>query len=158
VDSAQEQPRASAIRLIFEYEGDEVRLVSQQPVDMAVTGFDLTQVPHPGHYVESRDAGGEPLNRVPVREAFEASAEVFPEQPGDPITRIDVPEPRGAFTVVVPAAADAARVVLLQVLPGADPRAARPSGPATSPTAGEPQVVELAAFPLETTTEEPQSR
>ena len=26
---------------IFEYEGDKVRLVSQQPVDMVVTGFDL---------------------------------------------------------------------------------------------------------------------
>lgn len=150
MDNAQEQPPATAIRLIFEYEGDEVRLVSQQPVDIAVTGFDLTQVPHPGHYVESRDAGGEPLNRVPAREAFAASAEVFPEIPGEPITRVDVAEPRGAFTVVIPAAADAARVVLLQVLPDADPKAARPSGPATSPTEGEPQVVELAEFPLET--------
>src|SRR5688572_30634114 len=30
----QGQPRA--IRLIFEYDGDQVRLVSQQPVDMAI--------------------------------------------------------------------------------------------------------------------------
>ena len=46
--------------------------------------------------------------RVQARSAFASSAEVFPEQPGEPIARVDVPR-RGAFTVVVPAPAARAR-------------------------------------------------
>ena len=38
------QPMSTlAMRLIFEYEGDQVRLVSQQPVDVAITGFDIAR-------------------------------------------------------------------------------------------------------------------
>jgi hypothetical protein len=47
-----------AMRLIFEYEGNQVRLVSQQPVEMAITGSDLARVEHPGYYVDTRDGGG----------------------------------------------------------------------------------------------------
>ena len=56
MDAAGESRPRPAVRLIFEYEGDDVRLVAQQPVDVAVPGFDLAQVPHPGHYVETRTA------------------------------------------------------------------------------------------------------
>src|SRR5215471_18695567 len=66
-----------ALRLIFEYEGDRVRLVSQQDVDVAVTGFDLPDVHPPGYYVDSRDAGNQTLARVAARDAFGSSTEVF---------------------------------------------------------------------------------
>ena len=39
-DTIQPTP-TRAMRLIFEYEGDQVRLVSQMPVDLLITGFDL---------------------------------------------------------------------------------------------------------------------
>ena len=120
-----------AVRLIFEYDGDDVRLVSQQPVDVAVSGFDLAPAPAAGHFVELRTAANEPLNRVPVRGAFAASAEVFPEQHGDPITRVDVASPKGAFTVVVPAGPEAVRAALLQVVPPS--RGSRPSPRAAAP-------------------------
>jgi hypothetical protein len=143
VDDEAQPEGSPAIRLIFEYEGDEVRLISQQPVDVAVTGFDLARVDLPGHYVEARSATDEPLSRVRVREAFGRSAEVFPEAPGGAITRIDVAEPRGAFTVVVPAPADADHVTVLEVLPPArDAPVGRREAPAP------PQVVEMASFPV----------
>ena len=84
-----------AMRLIFEYEGDQVRLVSQQPVDVAITGFDIARAQHPGWYVDTRDATGRALARVPARDAFSGGAEVFPEQHGEPITRVAVAKPRG---------------------------------------------------------------
>jgi hypothetical protein len=78
-----------AMRLIFEYEGEQVRLVSQQPVEMAVTGADLSQVNYPGYYVETRDPNGKTLSRIVAHNAFAVSTEVFPEEPGKPITRVD---------------------------------------------------------------------
>jgi hypothetical protein len=149
MDAAGEPRSRPAVRLIFEYEGDEVRLVAQQPVDVAVPGFDLAQVPHPGHYVETRTAADKPLSRVPVRDAFSTSAEVFPADPGGAITRVDLAQPRGAFTVVVPAGAAATHIALLHVRAPAEPREPAPPTAATSAVAGTPEVEEIARFPLE---------
>jgi hypothetical protein len=134
--------RPSSVRLIFEYDGDNVRLVAQQPVDVAVTGFDLTRTNRPGHYVETRDDAGTALARVPVHEAFVGSAEVFPEDPGQPITRVDAPA-QGAFTVVVPASPTAQRVAVVRLEPVAG-IAAAPGAPQESV-----QTVDLASFELE---------
>ena len=139
--SSPQQP--SAIRLIFEYEGDEVRLVSQQPVDVAVTGFDLTRERRPGHYVEVRGAQDETLSRVRVPTEMVASAEVFPEEPGQPIVRVDLPEARGAFTVVVPAPETADHVSVVRV-PAVAPAPPETGVRAEAPAAG----VEIARFPL----------
>lgn len=144
----ERQPATRAIRLIFEYDGDDVRLVAQQRVDVAVTGFDTPRVLGPGHYVEMRDESGAALTRVPVRDAFAGSAEVFPEQPGEPITRVDVEHASGAFTVVVPAP-EASRVVAVVEVPPTPPSVPRVGGGATSPLPGTPEVRELATFPLE---------
>jgi hypothetical protein len=134
-------PDPQAVRLIFEYEGDQVRLVAQQPVDVAVTGSDLTREQVPGHYVEVRGEDDATLSRLRVPTAMSASAEVFPAEPGQPIVRTDLPEARGAFTVVVPAPAEADHVSVVRITPGATGLAA------TGFTARE-GVVELATFPL----------
>lgn len=141
--SAPEPVRS--VRLIFEYDGDKVRLVSQQPVDMVVTGFDLPQTEALAYHVEARDANDKTLARVPARNAFERSAEVFPERPGEPIVRHDVPVPKGAFTVVVPAPAAANHVTLVQVVPGKPAPAAAEGAVAAPP---KPEVIDLASFPL----------
>lgn len=143
-----------AVRLIFEYDGDDVRLVSQQSVDVAVTGFDLPPAAVPGNYVELRDAAGDTMTRVPARAAFASSAEVFPEEPGAPITRIDVEHPRGAFTVVVPAPAGAEQVAVVRVEAAAPPpegegeEGAPGAGPSAVP--GGTESHDLATFALET--------
>jgi len=131
-----------SVRLIFEYEGDRVRLVSQQPVDVAITGFDLPNVDHPGYYVESRDKDGQSLARVPARNAFLGSMEVFPERHDQPITRIDVPQPKGAFTVVVPAPDTTDHVTVTRIAPG------KPVEGVAAGVAPAPEVTDLVSFPL----------
>jgi hypothetical protein len=141
----QQTPRAPAIRLIFEYEGDSVRLVSQQPVDTVVGDVGTEAEARPGDFVETRDDYGQRLARVPARGAFQKSAEVFPENHTEPITRVDV-EARGAFTVIVPAPAEAAQVAVVRVAP---PGPETPPAGATGPPAGATQHVDLAIFRLE---------
>ena len=108
--------RPRAVRLIFEYDGDDVRLVFQQRVDVAVLGFSIAQASPLGHYVEVRTSEGQSLIRVPVQGAFSPRAEVFGE-PGTPITRVELKRPAGAFTVVVPGSEVATHVSLLRVEP-----------------------------------------
>ncbi len=66
-----EQPSTTsgAVRLIFEYDGDTVRLVSQTPVDVDIPRSAPTEEPA-DHFVESRSVAGTVLARVPVRGAF----------------------------------------------------------------------------------------
>lgn len=136
-----------AMRLVFEYDGDQVRLVHQSAVTMVVPEADPEQNA-PGVYVDSRTAENVSLARVPAPEALSQSVEVFPSQPGESIQRIDQPR-RGAFTVVVPAPQEADHVTLVQVAHGTEPPtpglesvaiAAHDGGPATA--------TDLAHFPL----------
>jgi hypothetical protein len=141
-----EQPSSSAaaVRLIFEYEGDTVRLVSQEPVDVDIPRFTPTEQPA-DHFVETRNDKGALLARVPVWGAFLQSTEVFPEDHNEEITRVDT-EARGAFTVVIPAQDEAVRVAVMR----AGRRridVSRDRG--RSPTPGESEDVELGDFPLE---------
>jgi hypothetical protein len=141
-----------AVRLIFEYDGDDVRLVSEQPVEMIVpdqeSPLDIAAARAAGVFVDARDEGNVTLARVRAPAAFESSVEVYPERPTDPFVRLDVPRPSGAFTVVVPAPASASRVALVRV---AEP----PPGPlGAAPPARETEasrltrVSDIASFPL----------
>ena len=96
-----------------------VRLISQQPVEMAIADSDISGIEPSAHYVDIRDAAGKTLARVKAREAFSTSAEVFPERAGEPITRVDIPTPKGAFTVVLPIADNADHFTLVKVAPSA---------------------------------------
>ncbi len=145
-DNTRSMEPVRSVRLIFEYEGDRVRLVSQQPVDMESLPVERALVDHPGYYVDSRNAKDATLARVPARSAFVGSVEVFPEKQGEPIHRVDVPTPRGAFTVIVPTPEATDHVTVLQIKPGApagDPSARGVAVPAP------PAVVDMVSFPLD---------
>lgn len=135
---------AAAVRLIFEYEGDTVRLVSQQPVDVDISRIAPLEQPA-DHFVETQDDQGAMLARVPVRGAFLQSTEVFPEDHNEEITRVDT-EARGAFTVVVPAQDEAVRVAVMRA---GRPRIEVSADREVSPAPGESEDVELGGFPLE---------
>jgi hypothetical protein len=137
-----------AVRLIFEYDGNAVRLVLQQPVDVAVTGFDVHPDVRPGHYVEIRDAAGTTLSRVPAHSAFTGSSEVFPEDHSEPITRLDTSGQPEAFTVVVPAPAASVSIAVVRIAAPA-PTAEKLGAGVTSQVSAEPEVTELASFPIE---------
>lgn len=145
-NSSQPAP-VRAVRLIFEYDGDRVQLVSQQAVEMVVTGFDIAREQQAGVYVDARDADGKTLARVAARNAFATSAEVFSERPGEPIVRVDLANPKGAFTVVVPAPTEASQVTVVRVAPP-QPDARAPAGGATSRVEGVAELTDLASFPL----------
>jgi hypothetical protein len=147
INTTQSSP-TPAMRLIFEYEGDQARLVSQQPVEMLLTDIDNIQELQPGFFVETRNATNETLARVRVHNAFETSVEVFPEQHNEPITRMEMPTSRGAFTVVVPVPDSAKHVTITRITLGS-PDVSLPGGFATSLAPAIPQVNDLASFPLE---------
>ncbi|MHA7287975.1 hypothetical protein ACX80I_17025 [Arthrobacter sp. MDT3-44] len=127
-----------AVRLIFQFDGDDVTLISQQDVD--ITRVPALREPPPGSYVEVRAADGGALSRVPIGNVFSTSIEVFPESTAEAIVRVDVDKPSGAFTVVVPASEDAARVAVLGV------RAARGAEGKLEAERSAPE--ELGVFPL----------
>lgn len=130
-----------AVRLIFEYEGDHVRLVSQQPLEVAGANVDVTSGEEGGIFVDSRTKSNLTLARVPARHAFTSSVEVFPETPNEPITRMDVSPPKGAFTVVLPAPDETDHVTIVKI-------AAAGGAPGIA-VAAAPEVSDLVSFPLE---------
>lgn len=134
-------PVPGSMRLIFEYDGDEIHLISRQAVDMALTGAQLPLEDRAGTVAEVRDASNRALASVPIT-GMQTTAEVFPENPADPIMRVALEHPKGAFTVVVPAPKAAATVALLEIVPAPTDREALP-GPA-----GPPQRHTLGIFPL----------
>jgi hypothetical protein len=123
-----------ATRLIFEYDGDNVRLVSEQSVEVAAATINQPAAEATGTFVDARDRSDRTLARVTAPHAFTTSVEVFPEAPGQAITRTDVPQPKGAFTVVVPTPDDTDHATIVSV--------ARVRGAAT------PTVSDLVSFPL----------
>ena len=61
---------------------------------------------------------------------------MFPEHSGEPITRVDVAHPRGAFTVVVPVSKEADHVSIVRI------------APVTGAVKGKAEITELGSFPL----------
>ena len=62
-----------ATRLIFEYDGDRVRVVQQTPVDIAAAALPSTAPDQIGVFVDVRDAGNRTLARVPAPHALSTS-------------------------------------------------------------------------------------
>ena len=115
-------------------------------MNLSITGFDLARTQRPGYYIDTRDGAGQTLARVPARNLFSTSTEVFPEQPGDLISRVEMATPRGAFTVVVPAGNGADSVSVVRVAPGV--AGVAPDG-GTSAAAPEVTTTDIAKFALQ---------
>ena len=101
---ASEPPPTAAWRLTFEYDGEDVRVVSQERVEMLPPPDDEELLSHgdAGYWVEVRDDDGEVLYRQVVHDPIRTDIEVFPEDPSQPIERVALDHPRGLFQVVVP--------------------------------------------------------
>jgi hypothetical protein len=129
---ASTEPQPRAVRLVFEYRGREVRLLSSEPSDALapptdqLDGYD----DHLGVWFEVRTADGRALHRRVLVGDIEDTVEVF--EPG-PSLRREPARGRGSFAVLVPDLADADH---LSFLSGAG-SAARVEG-----------ATELARFPL----------
>lgn len=106
-------PRARAVRLTFEYEGQDVRLVEQQPVNVvAMAGDEPVDGPRSGSALEVRSVDGEVLHRRVLHQPMHSQVEVFSPEPGASIRRDPQVEERGTFTVLVPTPPGADHVAL----------------------------------------------
>ncbi|HXJ96194.1 MAG TPA: hypothetical protein VMT20_25425 [Terriglobia bacterium] len=99
-------------RLTFAYEADQVRLVSEQFVDMTLAPS------HPAEGLEEKsgfavvlrhDDGHAVYARV-TASPFAFDREVFDRDPSRSIRRMENPHPRGTFVVHVPAVEEARQV------------------------------------------------
>ena len=104
------RPAPRAVRLVFEYQGSEIRLVSQTRLAMRPSP------PHPlvprenerGSWVMVYDAENRPLYRRVIENPIRTSLEVIAE----PTTRVPIREPQGVFYLIVPDISSAQSVAL----------------------------------------------
>jgi hypothetical protein len=122
-----------AVRLKFTYEGDEVRLVSQQPVEMivpptdALSGYEGEQ----GFWVEVRNGQDKALHRRVMDDPLRQDVEVFSPDPEQSIVRTPVEKPSGVFTVLVPDLEEADHIALMTSAAPSIQRETAARGPAT---------------------------
>jgi hypothetical protein len=119
-DEPDEQHPPTAIRLVFEYQGDDVRLVSQSRIEKVLPQVDQSAdaLEFRGTWSEVRDAAGATLDRRVLVDPMPRDAEVFPEQLGEEISRQPIERPSGVFTVLVPDVEGADHVAVLSNSPG----------------------------------------
>ncbi|MFN2495593.1 MAG: hypothetical protein ABR608_06770 [Pseudonocardiaceae bacterium] len=134
-------PVPRAVRLVFDYEGDDVRLVSRQPVEMVVPPTDPVsgQEAELGSWVEVRSGQEATLYRRVIPGLFRADTEVFSPDPQYSVSRAPLDVPAGTVSVVVPELAEADHIALVS---SARPSRAEAVGAEGAPAAA----VEVARF------------
>ncbi|XVV16160.1 hypothetical protein ACQP2X_17930 [Actinoplanes sp. CA-131856] len=105
-----------ALRLVFEYDGDDVRVVSRQRVEMTIPA---TGEGEAGLRAELRTADGGVLERRALP-PIPDGVEVFSPEPGRTVERAPVDRPSGVFTVLVPDLAGADHLALVDDPGGPD--------------------------------------
>jgi hypothetical protein len=113
------RPGRGAIRLTFEYDGEDIRLISRQHVDMlvpptdAIEGYEGQQ----GFWAEVRDAEETTLYRQVLHSPIRYDAEVFSNDPERTIERVPVERATGVFSVLVPDFREADHLALMSSPP-----------------------------------------
>lgn len=94
----------TAMRLTFSYQGDQVKLVSQQPVEMTVPPSDPVKgyEQQKGFWAELKGDQDKTLFRRVLHNPTRNDAEVFSDDPELSISRAPAPKRKGVFVVVVP--------------------------------------------------------
>jgi hypothetical protein len=106
--------RTGVLRLTFEYNGNNVRLISSQRVRMTLPA---SMAPHPeknqsGFWYELRDANERTLYHRVMASPIRFDAEVFSTEEKGSIRRQEVLKPQGAFVLLVPDTPEAESIVL----------------------------------------------
>jgi len=104
----------AAVRFVFAFDGDEVRVVSHRQVDMVVPEIDEPTAAEPpaGLRTELRAGDGAVLDRRAVP-AVPVDVEVFSPGPEQTVQRMPVDRPAGVFVVLVPNLPDADHLALV---------------------------------------------
>jgi hypothetical protein len=113
IEQSAPPPSERAVRLIFEYEDDTVRLVSAQHVEMIVPSSDpVEDYVGQGCWVALHDAQNRTLFRRVVPQALRNDVEGPSDLPGHRMMRRPLERPAGTFVVVVPELAEAENVTV----------------------------------------------
>jgi hypothetical protein len=140
-----------ALRLIFEYDGNQVRLLSRQPVAMVVPPSDPVAgyQGQKGCWCEVLDATGQVLFRRVLHDPIRADVEVFSNDPQRSLSRHPLAHPKGGFAVVVPDLDRAKTLTLWEVAVYSLRRVERPEPTAGHQSAGTIVLMEVAGRALE---------
>ena len=108
-----------AMRLTFSYNGDDVKLLSQERTEMTVPPSDAVKgfAKHKGFWAELKSGTDKTLYRTVMHNPTKNDAEVFPESPGGLISREPAPKRKGVFVVVVPDTEKGEEVILSRSAP-----------------------------------------
>lgn len=126
--------RPRTLRLVFAYEGDDVRLLSAERVEMTPLPSDALEPVEKaaGFWYELRDGAERTLYRRIAQNPMRTSAELLTDDPDRPLRRVEIPDPGGEFVLLTPDLDDAQTLVFV----------GSPSGRAATESR------ELARFPL----------
>lgn len=106
------------MRLTFSYDGNNVKLLSQQRIEMIVPSSDaLKGYRQKGFWAELKSGSDKTLYRSVMHNPTKNDAEIFPETPGGEISRQPAPKRKGVFVVVVPDTAKGEEVILRRSAP-----------------------------------------
>ena len=96
--------RNYALRLTFAYEGDDLRLVKRQRLEMIAPPPDPTTgyEGQSGFWFELQDVAGRVLYRRVLHQPIQYDVEIYPADPALPLTRRRLDEPRGIFVLLAP--------------------------------------------------------
>jgi hypothetical protein len=114
-------PRLRTLRLVFAYEGDDVRLLSVERVEMRPLPSDELEPVEKtaGFWYELRDGAERTLYRRIAQHPTRTSTEVLTDDPERPLRRVDVSDPRGEFVLLAPDL-DEAQTLVFVGSPGGD--------------------------------------
>lgn len=106
-----------SVRLIFEYDGEEIRLISEQEVALVPPASDskVARADEAGFWLELRDAKLQVMHRQIIHDPIITHPEVFSDQPGKSIVRSPTPSKKGAFTVLVPRIATSDHIAFIRM-------------------------------------------
>lgn len=108
-----------AMRLTFSYDGDNVKLISQQRTEMIVPPSDPVKGygKQKGFWAELKNEQDKTLYRQVMHNPTRNDAEIFPETPGESISREPAPKRKGIFVVLVPDTEKGEEVTLFRSAP-----------------------------------------
>jgi hypothetical protein len=139
--------KPKTLRLVYAYEGDEIKLVSKQSVDMLL--------PSPESKPEALDSFGlkyelrnkeeHPLFGNIIENPLRSDIEVFSDNPERTVRRVEMPKKKGVFVLLVPEIPEAENMVLLENKPSERGLRAFKAGETMTP---EMETKEIARFSM----------
>lgn len=114
---AQKKPKT--LRLVYAYDGDEVKLVSKQRVDMLLPAQETKPevLASPGLKYELRDKEECSIFSNIIENPLRSDIEVFSDNPKQTARRVEMPKKKGSFVLLIPEISEAENLVLLENKP-----------------------------------------